>query len=92
MLCEIFFDHKDEHNFRSARFKPVRTGAVIILLVSIVMNGFIFKKYLEMTTVWNACEKQLEVVSGLLGQQNSTSLSSLLKPAAKDSKEEKASN
>jgi hypothetical protein len=60
LLCEIFFDSKEQYDFRSEKFNGLRFGGVIVFLASILLNAYLFEQYWKLSDVRVQCERQLD--------------------------------
>ena len=69
LLCEIFFDSKEQYDFSSEKFNGLRFGGVIVFLASLVLNGYLFEQYWKLSDVRVQCERQLD--SLILNQNES---------------------
>lgn len=47
-IAEIFFDHKDEYTFSSAKFNMKKVMTLVFLVLSLLMNAFLIKSYFDL--------------------------------------------
>ena len=62
LLCEIFFDSKEQYDFRSEKFNGLRFGGVVVFLASVVLNVYLTEQYWKLSSVRIKCEQQLNTL------------------------------
>ena len=59
MLREFIFDHKDEYDYRSAQFSSRKVMIFILLLLSFLMNGWLFFRLFQASGKLWICHQQV---------------------------------
>lgn len=63
LLCEAFFDSKEEYDFRSDKFNPIRTAGVILFAFSIIINFYLMRSYIIQAISRQQCEVHVAEIS-----------------------------
>lgn len=61
-FLEIFFDHKDEYNFKSEKFNIVKVLTLFVLIVSMILNFFLMSSYFELATKYFSALEKIELL------------------------------
>ena len=59
LLCETFFDSKEEYDFRSDKFNSTRTAGVILFAFSIIVNFYLTRAYIIQAISRQHCEERI---------------------------------
>jgi hypothetical protein len=57
---EIIFESKEEYDFKSRKFNPIKTMAYIIIVTSLVLNVFLVTRVYYMAVASIATKKKIE--------------------------------
>lgn len=72
-ILQIFFDHKEEYTFTSAKFNLKKVLILVVLISSISMNLFLFSNFVKVGTKYIGLK---ETCAATIEAKNKTQVSS----------------
>lgn len=72
-ILQIFFDHKEEYTFTSAKFNLKKVLILVVLISSVIMNIFLFTSFVKVGTKYI---KLKEICTVVEDAKNKTQVSS----------------